>query len=124
MEERLTELENFVKSLKLSSTIPLDITQAFRKRFNVPIVVIRRLDFANTSAQLSSTVTTDINGAQVGDLVVVTPPVSSIIGNLGGIFTAYVNTTNSVTIKFFNPDTGTALNPPEGDYTIGIFKPE
>lgn len=121
-KKQLNELVEFKNQMMSSALIPLGVDQAFRKRFSVPIIVKRVIDFGNTGVQSGEVQTFDIPQAEVGDLVVVTPPSAAIVGNLGGIFVGYVSSTGVVSVKFFNPDTTSSLNPGSGTYTIAIFK--
>jgi hypothetical protein len=120
--KRIEILEEWKRQMEFSSTIPLEIDQSYRKRFSVPVIVKIPLDFPNANAQTSSSLTANISGAAPGDLVVITPASNALIGNLGGIFVGYVNALNTVTIRFINPDTSSALNPPNGIFTIAVFK--
>lgn len=124
-EEQIREIvrEEIMKVFGSSFSIPLSVDQSIRARFRIPIIVKKTLDFADTSIQSGSSQTVDIPGTSVGDLVVITPPSGAIVGNLGGIFTAYVSSTGVVTIRFFNPSTTSSLNPSSGEFTIAVFKP-
>jgi len=121
-KQQLKDLVEFKNQMTNSTLIPLGVDQSFRKRFSVPIIVKRVIDFGNVGVQSGEVQTFDIPQAEVGDLIVVTPPNAAIVGSLGGIFVGYVSSTGVVSIKFFNPDTTSALNPGLGTYTVAIFK--
>lgn len=74
------------------------------------------LDFPNTLPGTSSQISVTLTGANVGDLVVL----GSVSESSNSCYTAFVETLNTVTIKFNNYGI-TAINPVIGSYRIRVF---
>jgi len=76
------------------------------------------LDFANTNAQTSSELTITVNGASVGDGVMLGEPATV---NANSCFTARVSAANTVTVKFNNYSSG-AIDPASATYGVTLNK--
>ena len=77
------------------------------------------LDFSSTPAASASTLTITVNGAVDGDAVVVGTPGSA--ASVNGVFSAYVSSANTVTVKFSNSTAG-AVDPSGGIFRVSILK--
>jgi hypothetical protein len=124
LRKKVEDLERKINLLNNASTIPLAWDQAIRSRFsNLGHTTITQiLDFPNAGAGGNSSVVVSFPGVVAGDAIVVTPPSDAIIGNLGSLFIPYVTAPGQITIKFVNPDAGSALNPGSGLFNITVFK--
>lgn len=120
LKREMEEMKRWKASLELSSSIPLSLDQAFRARFSIPIITKVPLNFGSIGAESATTLTVQVPGASIGDLVVVTPPTDSVAGI--GHFQGYVSAGGVVTIKFNNPYSASASDPGSGTFTIGVFK--
>lgn len=120
---QLNELLEWKRSLENSSTIPLSVDQAFRTRFSLPQIEIKKIDIASTTAQSSNTSTVSMPGAKVGDAVFVVP-YGSVLENVFGLahVYAYVSSDGVVSMRFNNPDTVNTINPSSGLFTFILFK--
>lgn len=78
------------------------------------------LNFPSTAAGLSSELTITVTGAATGDCVQLGVPAGSM-PTTGG-FMAYVSATNTVTVRFFNTDVLSALDPASGTFKVIIRK--
>lgn len=121
-KKQLQILMDWKRNMESSNTIPTLIDQSFRDRFNTIKVFVLPLTFGATSAQTSSTTSVTIRGAELGDIVIVTPITAALVGNLGGIYIGYVSAADTVSVRFINPDTVTTLNPGTNNFTIALFK--
>lgn len=119
---QIDELKREIQSLKSVSAIPLDVERAFKKRLGYFITGSATIDFGSTASQRSSTQTMIVAGASIGDPVFLSIPAEAIVGNIGGIFIPYVSAADTVSIRFINPDTGSALDPASGVFTASVFK--
>lgn len=78
------------------------------------------LNFPNTLAGTSSTLTITVTGATDGDVVDVGVPNGSISSN--GNYTAYVSSANTVTVRFNNNNALAAVDPASGTFRVAITK--
>lgn len=78
------------------------------------------LDFGSTAASSSTDLTITVTGAADGDSVTVTPPNGSVVVN--SIYTAWVSSANTVTVRFSNLDITNAANPASGTFRAVVFK--
>lgn len=78
------------------------------------------LNFANTAAQGTTDLTITVTGAADGDPVFL--GISNGVVTGIGTFTAWVSATDVVTIRFANPSTLAALDPPTGTFRATVFK--
>ncbi len=78
------------------------------------------LDFGSTAASSSTDLTITVTGAADGDSVIVTPPNGSVVAN--SIYTAWVSSANTVTVRFSNLDILNAADPASGTFRAVVFK--
>jgi hypothetical protein len=76
------------------------------------------LDFSSTNAQQSRDLNINLPGAAVGDPVVLGIPNGAIVAN--STFTAWVSSTDNVTVRFNNYSSG-SLNPNSGTFRVTII---
>lgn len=74
------------------------------------------LDFPSTSAGTSSDLTISLPGAALGDIIGIGVPNGSTLSN--GCFTAWVSASGTVTVRFTNNDTLSALDPASGTFNV------
>ena len=126
-EQRIIEIvdERIATMLGDYSNLSRTMEAALKSRIFAGKLIVAKvtIDIASAASQNSSTQTVTVYGADVGDAVVLTPPSAAVVGFLGSLFVAYVSASNTITIKFINPATGTALDPGSGEYTIVVIKP-
>ena len=72
------------------------------------------LDFTNTQTARSRDLTITVTGASVGDVVILGVPFDAVASNT--CYTAYVSSTNTVTVRFNN------YSPSQSDPAPGLFK--
>lgn len=77
------------------------------------------LDFANTTAQLSTDLTITVTGAADGDVVSLGVPNASV--NANTCYTAWVSASNTVTVRFNNYSSG-GVNPASGTFKVRVIK--
>jgi len=99
--------DNGTNYLALSSFAPRWIKQSLR------------LEFGKTLAQSSNDQTIRVPGAALGDMIILGVPNISVLPNSN--FTAWVSTTDVVTIRFNNYSTD-AQDPPAGTFSFVVFK--
>ena len=75
------------------------------------------LDFPSTSAGGTQDLTITVTGAADGDVVSLGTPNGSV-GS--GLYFAWVSSSNTVTVRFFNP-TGGSINPTSGTFKVKVF---
>jgi hypothetical protein len=78
------------------------------------------LDFGSTIAGASTDLTITVTGAALGDTVAVGVPNGSVGAN--GDFWGWVSATNTVTIRFTNPNLVTTLDPASGTFRATVFQ--
>lgn len=81
------------------------------------------LNFPDTTVETSNSLTATVTGAAAGDVVSIGVPTAA--WNANGIYTAYCNAADTVTIQFSNNNStilGTSINPAEGSFKITVFK--
>jgi 3-methyladenine DNA glycosylase Mpg len=79
------------------------------------------LNFPSTTAGTASTLTITVTGAADGDAVSLgVPNAAASIG--GAQFFAYVSAANTVTIKLFNSNTLTAIDPASATFRVSVLK--
>jgi hypothetical protein len=78
------------------------------------------LDFGSTAAGSSTDLTITLTGSAVGDAVMIGVPNGATLSN--GCFTAWVSATNTITVRFSNPDLISALDPASGTFRVSIIK--
>ncbi len=71
------------------------------------ILATSTLDFPNTLAQVTSDLTLTATGAAVGDLVTCS---YSLLPGAGGVLTAYVSSSNTITVRLANINLLAAIN--------------
>ena len=76
------------------------------------------LDFASTIAQATTDLTITVTGAAAGDTVALGIPAATGIGT----YTAWVSAADTVTVRFANPNTVTALDPASGTFIATVVK--
>ena len=96
-------------------------TNATATRFTIikSLTSTATLQFPNTSAGTSSTLTVTVTGAVDGDPVSLGVPNAS--NNSNSNFTAYVSAANTVTVKFNNYST-VAVDPASGTFRISVMR--
>ena len=77
-------------------------------------------DYPSVTAGNASDLTMSCTGAIIGDAVSIGVPTASILTN--GSFSGWVGSTSSVTVRFTNNSTTTALNPAPGVFRAVVFK--
>jgi VCBS repeat-containing protein len=77
------------------------------------------LDFTSTSAGTSNDLTITVTGASDGDVVYVGAPNASVNANTS--FSAWVSTSNTVTVRFNNYSSG-AVDPASGTFRVSVIK--
>ena len=77
------------------------------------------LNFPSTGAQSSSDLTVTLSGVALGDVVAIGPDNASVVAN--SCYSAWVSSTNTVTIRFNNYSTAT-LDPASGSFRISVIK--
>lgn len=75
------------------------------------------LDFGNTAAQTSADLTITVTGAAVGDIVTLGIPAA----DANSSYTAYVSSTNTVTVRFNNYSSG-SIDPASGTFRVSVLK--
>lgn len=80
-------------------------------------------DVGSISAQTTNSFTVSVSGATAGDPVSVSPPsgFSSSPENNDLVTTAYVSSSDTVTVLVTNPTSG-AIDPDSGDYTVEVHQ--
>ena len=78
------------------------------------------LDFPSTAAGASSDLTITVTGASVGDVVDLGVDNASVVAN--SQYTAWVSSTNTVTVRFGNLQLVSAIDPPSGTFKVKVFK--
>ena len=76
------------------------------------------LDFASTAAGASTTLTVTVTGAALNDSVVVGVPNGSISTTNNGIFTGWVSSANTVSVKFTNANLSGNIDPASGTFNV------
>jgi hypothetical protein len=96
-------------------------TNATATRFTIikSLTSTATLQFPNTSAGTSSTLTVTVTGAVDGDPVSLGVPNAS--NNSNSNFTAYVSAANTVTVKFNNYST-VAVDPASGTFRVSVMR--
>jgi hypothetical protein len=77
------------------------------------------LDFTSTTSGTSSDLTITVTGASDGDVVYVGVPNASVNANTS--FSAWVSTSNTVTVRFNNYSSG-AVDPASGTFRVSVIK--
>src|ERR1044072_854003 len=77
------------------------------------------LDFGSTATGTSTDLTITVTGAAVGDLVYLGVPNGSV--PTAGSFMAWVSATNTVTVRFTNPN-ALAMDPSSGSFKVRVIK--
>ena len=109
---------------KNGSKIELLFSQVWQRRFKAlwEFVAGKKLsatlNFPNTVAGQSSSLTVVVLGVSIGDFAQVSPFDSALI-IAGSYYTAFVSDTDEVTVMFVNASAG-AINPPEGIFQIQV----
>ena len=80
------------------------------------------LDFASTAAGASTTLTVTVTGAALNDSVVVGVPNGSISTTNNGIFTGWVSSANTVSVKFTNANLSGNIDPASGTFNVRVIK--
>jgi hypothetical protein len=78
------------------------------------------LDFPSTAGSSSSDLTITVTGAADGDPVIITPPNGSTFTN--SVYTGWVSSANTVTVRFSNLDTITSRDPASGTFRVVVIK--
>lgn len=78
------------------------------------------LDFSSTGPGASTTLTAALTGVIVGDLIILGIPVASVGTN--GVFTAWCDSSNQVTVRYTNTNLVGSVDPPSGVFKIGTLK--
>jgi hypothetical protein len=79
---------------------------------------IALMDFPNTSAQSSSDLTSTVTGAVAGSPVLLGVPNASVVANTS--YSAWVSSTNTVTVRFNNYSSSSA-NPASGSFYLIVL---
>ncbi len=77
------------------------------------------LDFASTNAANSRDLTIGVPGAQLGDVVALGVPSTSVVANSD--YTAYVSSANTVTVRLNNYSV-LAINPAAGTFRVSVIR--
>lgn len=77
------------------------------------------LNFGNTNTNSSRDLTIAVNGAALGDVVMLGVPSSAVNNN--SCYTAWVSATNTVTVRFNNYSSA-AINPGAGTFRVTVLK--
>lgn len=92
-------------------------------RYYIPktLMVTATLDFPNTAAGSSATLTVTVTGAADGDIVKLGIPIASIDSG-AGVYYAYVSGTDTVTVQYVNTRLSLSNNPASGVFRIAVEK--
>lgn len=103
LQKDVTMLMAWKKNLESSRAIPLDVDQAFRKRFlNFKVIFADiDIDFPSVNAGNANSQTVFMGGAMPDDPVVVTPATLQGI-SVNSFFTGYVSGKDNVVVTFHN----------------------
>lgn len=77
------------------------------------------LNFSNIGAGLSADLTITVTGAALGDTVILGVPDVSVLAD--SCYTAWVSSTDTVTVRFNNYSAG-SLDPASGTFRADVFK--
>ena len=80
------------------------------------------LDFPSQAAGTSSTLTVNLTGAVVGDLVVLGIPNTSMSSTDGRVFAAWVSATGVISVKFTNTQLSGSIDPASGNWSLALLK--
>lgn len=78
------------------------------------------LDFGSTAAATSTDLTVTVTGAADGDVVTLGVPNSAVSAN--SAYTAWVSSTNTVTVRFNNYQTVGAIDPASATFKVRVIK--
>jgi len=78
------------------------------------------LNFGATLPASSTDLTMTVTGAVIGDVVILGVPNGSMPANGG--FTAWISATNNATVRYFNMDALSTLDPSSGSFKITVIK--
>ena len=78
------------------------------------------LDFGSTSAGASTDLTITVTGAALSDVVSLGVPNASTLAN--GVFTAWVSSSNTITVRFTNTNLVSALDPASGTFKVKVLQ--
>lgn len=96
------------------------VVDANGNQFKVnPLTGSAALDFPSTSAQTSSDLTISVTGAADGDVVALGVPNAAVGANSS--FTAWVSSSNTVTVRFNNYSSG-AIDPASATFNVRVIK--
>jgi len=79
------------------------------------------IDFPSVTGVSTSTQNVTVTGAADGDVVSLGVP-NALASVSGVIYSAYVSAANTVTIKYSNNNSFTAINPPSATFRISVIK--
>lgn len=110
------------KILSISlALIAVVIVIAYSPKAYIPSVsATATLNFGATLPATSSDLTMTVTGAAVGDVVMLGVPNGSMPANGG--FVAWISATNTATIRYFNMDALSTLDPSSGSFKLTVFK--
>lgn len=106
-------------SITLTSTGPTNVTLPTTGILVSAISASGILDFGSVNAGESAILTMNVIGAADGDAVSLGVP--SALAGAGGIYTAWVSATDTVTVKFSNT-TAAAIDPASATFKIKVLK--
>lgn len=78
------------------------------------------LDFPSTTAQNNNALTITVTGCAVGDVVILGIPTAAIPAT-NHVYTAWVSSVNTVSVRFSNNGAST-VDPSSGTFTIKVIK--
>lgn len=78
------------------------------------------LNFGATLPATSSDLTMTVTGAALGDVVMLGVPNGSMPANGG--FIAWISASNTATVRYFNMDALSTLDPASGSFRITVYK--
>jgi len=96
------------------------IANSTPKSYTPIITATATLDFPSTGPGAASDLTMTLTGAVSGDVVIVGVPSGSVPAN--GIFFGWVSASNTVSIRYSNPDVLTTYDPSSGSFKATIIK--
>lgn len=87
---------------------------------NLPVFIsaTSTLDFGSTAANATTDLTISVTGAVVGDRVIPAPPTGA---TTQGSYTAFVSSSDTVTVRFHNDDTG-VYDPASGSFSVTVIQ--
>jgi hypothetical protein len=106
-------------AMEYNGTNLLFTPSTVRHTVNHGLTASATLDFGSTNAQNSADLTITVTGADGGDVVSLGVPNGSV--NANTCYTAWVSSTNTVTVRFNNYSSA-AVNPASGTFKVFVTK--